>query len=134
MSSGYHNLKLDKKSSYFMIFACQFGRYRYKWLPFGAAPAGDMFQRKIDEIFKDMPNAFGIADDILVACYEADGRDHDKTIQRVLHRNRQVNLDKDECHFRCTSVPFFGEIISHNGVQLDPKKIKALVEIPSPPN
>ena len=35
-----------------MTFACQFGRNRYKWLPFGAAPEGDMFQRKIDEIFK----------------------------------------------------------------------------------
>ena len=29
VSSGYHNLKLDKKkSSYFMMFACQFGKYR----------------------------------------------------------------------------------------------------------
>ena len=44
---------------------CQFGRYRYKWLPFGAALAGYMFQRKIDEIFKDIPTVFGIADDII---------------------------------------------------------------------
>ena len=36
-----------------------------------------MFERKIDEIFKDMPNVFGIVDDILVAGYEADGRNHD---------------------------------------------------------
>ena len=50
----------------------------------GTAPAGDMFQRKINKIFKDMPNVFGIVDDILVAEYEADGRDHDKTLQRVL--------------------------------------------------
>ena len=42
----YHTLKLDEKSSYLTILACQFGRYRYKRLPFGAAPAGDMFQRK----------------------------------------------------------------------------------------
>ena len=73
-SLGYHNLKLDKKSSYFMMFMSQFGRYRYKWLPFGAALEGDMFQRKIDDIFKDIPNVFGIADDILVAGYEADGK------------------------------------------------------------
>ena len=46
-SSGYHNLKLDAKSSYLTTFACQFGGYRYKRLPFGVAPAGDMFQRKI---------------------------------------------------------------------------------------
>ena len=39
-----------------------------------------MFQRKIDEILKDVPNVFGITDDILVAGYEADGRDHDETV------------------------------------------------------
>ena len=51
-----------------------------------------MFQRKIDEIFKDLPNVFSIADGILVAGYEADGKDHDKTVLRVLQRCTQVNL------------------------------------------
>ena len=58
VSSGYHNLKLDDRSSYLSTFACQFGRYRYKRLPLGAVPAGDMYQCKIDEIFKDLPNVF----------------------------------------------------------------------------
>ena len=31
-SLGYHNLKLDKQSSYLTTFACPFGRYRYKQL------------------------------------------------------------------------------------------------------
>ena len=52
VSSGYHNLKLDERSSYLTTFACQFGRYKYKRLLFGAAPTVDMFQRKIDEILK----------------------------------------------------------------------------------
>ena len=63
-SLGYHNLQLDTKSSYLTTCACQFGRYHYKHLPFGTAPVSDMFQHKIDEIFSDMPNVFGIADDI----------------------------------------------------------------------
>ena len=50
-----------------------------KKLPFGAVLAGNMFQRKIDEIFQDIPNVFRIADDKLVAVYEADGKDHDDT-------------------------------------------------------
>ena len=45
-NSGYHSLKLDERLSYLTIFACQFGRYTYKRLPFGAAPVGDMFQQK----------------------------------------------------------------------------------------
>ena len=64
----------------------------------GAAPAGDMFQRKIDEIFNDMPNVFGITDDILVVGYEDDGRDHDEAVQKVLQRCRKdkLKLNKDK--------------------------------------
>ena len=90
-----------------MMFECQFGWFRYKQLPFGAALAGGMFQRKIDEIFKELPNVSCIADDILVVGYKANGKDHNKTLWRVLQICRQVNLklNKDKCHFRCTSVP-----------------------------
>ena len=75
-----------------------------------------MFQRKIDEIFNDMPNVFGITDDLLIVRYEDDGRDHDDIVQKVLQRCRKVNLkiNKDKCHFRCISVLFFGEVISRN--------------------
>ena len=45
-SLKYHNLRLEEKSSYLTTFSCQLGRYRYKWLPFGEAPAGNMFQGK----------------------------------------------------------------------------------------
>ena len=67
VSSGYHNLKLDKKSSY--LKTCPLGRLRYTRLPFGATPAGNMFQKKIDE-FSVMSNIFGIADDILIAGFD----------------------------------------------------------------
>ena len=39
-----------------------------------------MFQRKMDEIFKDLPNASGIADDILVVGYHVDRKDHGITL------------------------------------------------------
>ena len=80
VNSGYHNLKLDERSSNLTTFACQFGRYRYKRLPFGTAPTGDMFQCKIDETFKNLSNVFGMADDILVVGYDTDGRGHDKML------------------------------------------------------
>ena len=83
-SSGYHNLKLDMQSSYLTTFACQFGRYRYNRLPFEALPAADMFQHKIDKIFNDIPNVFGITDNILVIGYDKDGTDHDEAVYNVL--------------------------------------------------
>ena len=83
-SSGYHNLQLDTKSSYLTTFPCPFGRYQYKHLPFGAVPAGDMFQCKINEIFNDMPKIFGITDGILVIGYNEDGTDHDEAVYNML--------------------------------------------------
>ena len=135
-STGYHNLKLDKQSSYLTTFACPFGRYRYKQLPFGTAPAGDMFQCKIDEIFNDMPNVFGIVDNILVIGYDKDRADHDEAVYKVLKWCQDVNLklNKEKCHFRCMSIPFFREVISRQGIQPDPQKVKALMEMLAPKN
>ena len=74
------------------MFACQFGRYRYKRLPFGAAPAGDMFKRKLDKTYKELPNVYSIAHYILVVRYRVNGKDHDETLQRVLQIYRQIVL------------------------------------------
>ena len=108
-SLGYNNLQLDMQSSYLTMFACLFGRYHYKHLPFGAALVGNMFQRKINEIFNDISNVFGIADDILLIGYDKDEADHNKAVYNVLSQCQNVNLklNKDKCHFRCTSIQFF---------------------------
>ena len=43
-----------------------------------------MFQCKIDENFNDMPNVFGIADNILVIGYDKDRADRDEAVYSVL--------------------------------------------------
>ena len=97
---------------------------------------GNMLQHKIDEIFSDIPNMFGITDNILVTGYDKDGVDHDTVVHKVLQWCAKVNLklNKEKCHFRCTSILFFGEVISREGVQPDPHKVKALMDIPVPNN
>ena len=97
---------------------------------------GDIFQCKIDKVFSDMPNVFGIVDDILVIGYDKDGVDHDAAVHKVLQWCEEVNLkcNKEKCHFRCTSIPFFGEVISRKGVQPDPQKVKVLMDMPLPNN
>ena len=43
-----------------------------------------------------------------------------------------LNLNKDKCNFRSTSVPFFGEVISRHGMQPNPQKLKLLTDMPPP--
>ena len=99
-----------------------------------------MFQCKIDEIFNDMPNVFGIADNILVIGCDKDETDHDKAVYKVVYKvlkwcqDVNLKLNKEKCHFRCTSIPFFGEVVSRHGVQPNPQKVRALTEMPVPKN
>ena len=134
VSLGYHNLWLDTQSSYLTMFACSFGMYQYKCLLFRAVPAGHMFQCKIDEFFNDMPNVFGITDDNLVIGYDENRADHDKAVFNMLRQCQEVNLklNKDKCHFRCTSIPFLSEVVSRKGNHPDPQKIKAMTDMSAP--
>ena len=52
------------------------------------------------------------------------------------YRDAEVNLklNREKCHFCCTSIPFFGEVILRRGVQPDPQKIKALTDMPATSN
>ena len=89
---------------------------------------------KNDEIFKDLPGVFGIADYILVVGYDSDGKDHNEALLQVLQICRHVNLklNKDKCHYRCTSFPFFDEMISRHGVQPNPQRLAVLTRMPTP--
>ena len=50
-------------------------------LPFEAALAGDMFQFKTDEVFKELIHVFGIADDIFISGYDADEKDTNRMLK-----------------------------------------------------
>ena len=49
-------------------------------------------KKKIDELFYELPNMFGIADDIFIARSDDMGRDYDATLDKVLRICRQANL------------------------------------------
>ena len=132
--SGYWNIKLDNKSSYYTTFATPFGRYRFLRLPFGLSCSSDMFQKKIDETYGDMPQVTGIADDLVIIGYDEDGADHDRNLKAFLERTREkgIKLNPDKCIIRCTRIPFYGMVTGANGLEPDPKKIKAIVDMKPP--
>ena len=64
------------------------------------AKTSDMFQWKINKIFKDLPNVFGIADDILIVGYDADGRDYNRTLNEIMEVCHQENLKLNKSKFQ----------------------------------
>ena len=132
--SGYWNIKLGAKSSYLTTFATPYGRYRFLRLPFGLNCAQDVFQRKVDETFGDIPEVTGIADDIVVVGYQEDGKDHDANLKAVLQRAREtgIKLNPDKLKVKCKKIPFFGNIIGASGLEPDPFKLDTINKMTAP--
>ena len=53
-NKGYWYIELDYESSLLCTFNTLFGRFRPKRLPFGVKVSQDIFQRKLDEILRDV--------------------------------------------------------------------------------
>ena len=84
-SSGDHNLKLDaiimSYSIYIPIWWLQLCETTIQ-----SFSSENIFQRKLDEIFKELPNKFGIAYDILVVGYNQVDADHDAVLCRLVQK------------------------------------------------
>jgi hypothetical protein len=133
--SGYWNIKLDEDSSYVTTFNTPFGRFRFLRLPFGVVCAQDIFQKKVDETFGDLPGVTGIADDIVIVGYKEDGSDHDANLCAVLERARSTGLrfNPNKLIVKRRQIPFFGHLIGANGLEPDPAKVEAIHNM-TPPN
>ena len=85
-----------------------------------------------DDIFKELPNVFGIVDDILIVDDDADGKDYNRMLKQVMQIccKENLELNKEKCDFRWLRASFFSETISRCGVQPDPHKLCVLTDIP----
>ena len=80
--NGNWHVEPDNESIRLCTFNTPFGRYRFKRLPFGIVLSQDIFQRKLDEVYRGIPNVMGIADDIIVCGLSE--QEHDKAFTECL--------------------------------------------------
>ncbi|XP_061170579.1 uncharacterized protein K02A2.6-like [Saccostrea echinata] len=52
---GSWHIQLDQESSKALTFNIPFGRYRYLRLPFGITSASEVFSKRVQELFSDLP-------------------------------------------------------------------------------
>ena len=131
---GYWHVALDHESSLLCTFNTPFGRCRFKRLPFGVKLSQDVFQRKLDEVYKDIPNVMGIADDIMV-CGSTES-EHDQAFCKMLEANRKhnVSLNSEKLQFKQTQVDFFGHFLTENGIQPARGKLEVIRNTKTPSN
>ena len=131
---GYWSIVLNQDSSLLTTFNSPFGRYRFLQLPFGLVCSQDIFQKKMDQIFKECQGCIGITDDITVhGCTEAE---HDACLQHLMRVAHKYNLvfNPQKTHVKAQAINFFGCLYNANGIHPDPGKVNAVHVLPAPTN
>ncbi|KAK2722068.1 hypothetical protein QYM36_002572 [Artemia franciscana] len=124
---------LDDASSELTTFNTMFERFKWRRCPFGIISAQDEYQRQMEEAFEGLGLGL-IVDDI--AGVGTKKEDHDMQLKAVLQRAREkgVKFNQDKCVFNATAIPYFGHLLTTEGVKPDPNKTKAIAETPEPRN
>ena len=131
-NKGYWMVELDPESRKYTTMALDIGRFQWTRLSMGSVVAQDIFQRKLDGIFLDIPGVTGIADDMVI--YGRSDLEHDRHLVNFLDicRKNTLMLNPDKMQFRLPQVSFFGHQWSAKGLSPDPKKISAVKRMDLP--
>ena len=138
LRDGFWQVELDETNSRLMTFTTPFGRFRWKVLPFGIAPAPEIFQKAPFNNVSDLDGVINKADDLLVIgkgnTMEEATVDHDIKLRKLLQRccDRGMRSNAGKLNLRQTSISFLGHMITSDGLLPDPEKVEAIKEMPCP--
>jgi hypothetical protein len=129
--SGYHQIKMKESDQLATSFVTPYGTYCYVTMPFSLKNAGATYQRSMQKCMADQigRNIHAYVDDSAVMSKKQDDLIAD--LQETFNNLRKYNmmLNPMKCVFGVPAGQVLGFIVSHRGIEVNPKKIKAILEI-----
>ena len=111
-----------------------FGIYVYNMLAMGLSNATDLFKTCIREILDGLSGVTNIADDVLV--FGGTESEFKTNVTSFLDRcvECDMHLNPNKIQINSEAVPFFGNILSKDGLSPDLNKVRLIQEWPTPQN
>ena len=127
LTQAYHQLELDPKSRYITTFSTHLGLYRYIRPNYGTNSAAEVSQNTLQQHLQGKDGVKNIADDILI--FGRTRKEHDQALDKCLTRltETRLTLNRSKCKFLNTTLEFFGQIFSKDGMHPDPKRVEDLL-------
>ena len=66
LNMGYYHIRLSKKASNLCTIIIPWGKFHYKRLPMGVAISSDIFQQKMNDLFRGFEFIRAYIDDLLI--------------------------------------------------------------------
>ncbi|WMV30435.1 hypothetical protein MTR67_023820, partial [Solanum verrucosum] len=120
---GYNQLNVPK-----MTFRIRYGQYEILVMSFGLTNTPTTFMSLMNEVFKQFLDSFIIVfidDNLVYLKSEEEHANHLRIVLGVLGKQR-LYAKFSKCEFWLTSAKFLGNVVSKEGVMVDPQRIEAV--------
>ena len=126
LKSAYHQIELHPSCRHLTVFRAGNRLMRYKRLTMGSLPASGELNNRLKPLIETIPDADIIHDDIVISSPNLES--HNATLHQVLTvlRESGLTLNRSKCIFSADSIPFWGFIVTADGLKPDPEKCQAL--------
>ena len=133
-TKGFFHVPLDEESKKLTAMLTPFGIYYYNVLAMGLANATDIFERCMRDTLTGLDGVTNIADDVCV--YGSTYPEFRNNVVNFLNRcvEKDLHLNADKVQVNVSSVPFFGMMLTKDGLQPDPSKVSQVKNWPVPTN
>jgi hypothetical protein len=131
---GYNNILIKEGDEWKTAFRTKFRHNKYTVMPFGLTNAPAVFQRFMNNIFRDLFNINLIVylDDILIfSKSKEECVDHVKEVLKQLQQNH-LDCNPKKCNFFVDRVTYIGLVITPKGISMEEDNVQAFLEWPTP--
>jgi hypothetical protein len=130
--SGFWQIRMDEESQKLTAFSCPQGHYQWTVVPFGLKQAPGIFQRHMDDTFKDLYKICCIyVDNILI--FSKTENQHILDVLRVLNSCNEIGiiLSEKKAIIAQTRIKYLGLEIEEGIKIMQPNIIQKIHEFPS---
>ena len=134
LSHAYQQLVLDDESQMLVTINTHKGLFKYNCLPLGVTTVPSIFQRVMENLFRDLNFVTVYLDDIFVTWKNT--VENLAILDEVLSRLENVGmcLKQTKCKFLLPEVEYLGHIITKDGLKPSDSKLATVSKAPVPKN
>jgi hypothetical protein len=130
LHSGYHQIKIHPEDIPKTAFSTRYGLYEYLVMSFGLTNAPTHFMYLMNSVFMPELDKFVMVFINNILIYYKSEEEHARHLHVILQRRQdhQLYAKFSKCAFWLKEVPFLGQIISAEGITVDPSKAQEVLD------